>query len=67
MFRSVYEVNLRLTDKYVVKFWIKKSDGYYEQRCESVYLDGKDKHKQAQRIVELRFVVPIEVISVVYQ
>jgi hypothetical protein len=55
-------------DSYLVKFWIQdKKTGYWVQESRVECLQGKDKHEQAANIVESRFLVPIKIISVVYQ
>lgn len=60
------------TDEYVVKFWITNSQGYKEQRTESVMLNGKDKHRKAERIVVDKYRKSphnqrIEIVNVTYQ
>ena len=34
-------------EAYIVKFWIRKPDGYWEQREESYQLDAKGMHDEA--------------------
>lgn len=55
-------------DSYLVTFWIQdKKTGYWVKESKILYLQGKDKHDQAAKIVERCFLVTIKIISVVYQ
>jgi hypothetical protein len=39
------------TEEYKVKFTIKTQSGFYEQKTESVFLNNKQSHKKAEKIV----------------
>jgi hypothetical protein len=55
------------TEEYVVRFWIKKEDGFFEQRKESVWYSSKNKSHQAAQEILKKYSGKIKIISVVYQ
>ena len=61
---------LSKTEEYVVKFWLKKKDGFAEQREESVWFFSKDKHKQAEKEILNKYRgqgYKVDIVSVTYQ
>ena len=54
-------------DSYLVKFWVKKNNGFWMKDSRVEYLQGKDKHNEAANLLKSRYLVPIEIISVTYQ
>ena len=64
-----YPINTK-TEEYIVKFWIKKKDGFSEQREESVWFFSKNKHKQAEKEILNKYKgqgYKVDIVSVVYQ
>lgn len=56
------------TESYAVKFWIKKPDGYWEQREEIYHGHTKGSHAKAeQQCREAHKNDTIRIISVIYQ
>jgi hypothetical protein len=55
------------TDTYVVRFWV-VIDGYWKFMEETVTLNGKDKHKEAERLVAKKYKSQdFKIVSVIYQ
>lgn len=63
---------LRPTESYEVKFWIRNSNGFMEQRTETVMLRSKGNHLQAEQAVKRKYrKAPynqeITIVTVIYQ
>ena len=63
---------LRPTEEYEVKFWIRNSNGFMEQRTETIMLHSKGKHLQAEQAVKRKYrKAPynqnITIVTVIYQ
>ena len=55
------------TDEYVVKFWIREGE-FYKNKKESVFLNGRSKHKKAEKMILNKYKnQECQIVSVTYQ
>ena len=56
------------SEEYVVTFWQKNLEGFYQQKKESVYFASRNRHKEAEQVISKTYDInPTFMISVIYQ